>query len=95
MIYFIEGNEAVKIGYTGGDPLSRLRSLQTASPSELRLVAVMDGTPRDEGALHAKFHHLHLRGEWFRPADDLADFVATHARLTGISRLLQRRVDPT
>lgn len=70
-VYLIRhsGDNAVKIGYTDGDPVDRLSSLQTASASVLELVTTIPDAPRQvEQALHAKFADLRVRpnGEWFR-----------------------------
>jgi len=31
-----------------------------------------------EVRLHARFRHLRMRGEWFRPAPELHDFIKEH-----------------
>lgn len=66
-IYFIQGVDGgpVKIGLATS-PTDRLRQLQTASPVELRILRVIEGAvKKDESAIHRKFNHLHIRGEWF------------------------------
>jgi len=62
----------VKIGKSL-DPEKRLASMQTGSPVELQLLAVI---PRDvERELHDRFSHAHSHGEWFAPTEDLVAFV--------------------
>lgn len=74
-VYFISSGEAIKIGIST-DVVGRMRSLQTASPYPLRLMAFLPGaTPRDEAMLHRKFAHLRLEGEWFKPGPDLLEYV--------------------
>jgi hypothetical protein len=59
----LEGSPIVKIGYTGGDPLGRLRGLQTGLPFKLSLLWSVDGD--FEADLHARFAAYRVRGEWF------------------------------
>ena len=65
----------VKIGFTRGNPLARLASLQTGSPAPLRLWAYFDGTEELERAFHRTFAELHSHGEWFLIEYKLADFM--------------------
>ena len=57
-----------KFGFSG-DPLRRLRGLQTGSSEELFLIDCI-AVPRDrvreyERLLHSEFAHRRVRGEWF------------------------------
>jgi hypothetical protein len=82
-VYFVRFGEAgpIKIGRTDGDPMNRLAALQTAVPEELSLVATMPGVlPSTEMALHFRFKHLRLRGEWFKPEPDLMDYIRDYAK---------------
>jgi len=76
-IYFIEcrGAHTIKIGYTSSNPLSRLSSMQTGCPYELRLLFYVEGTLSEEKALHELFAPLLLRGEWFSDELKLADLT--------------------
>jgi hypothetical protein len=69
-IYFARAGEAIKIGFSTKTE-ERIASLQTAHFDTLHLLAVIDGSQKDERALHHKFRHLHIRGEWFRAEPDL------------------------
>ena len=75
MIYFIECGDLVKIGTTN-DVRARLSSLQTGNPAPMVLLGQMAGGMVVEGDLHRRFRALHVRGEWFRHADDLRAFIA-------------------
>ena len=63
MVYFIRQGEFIKIGFTES-PRNRLSQLQTANPTNLEVLLIIDG----ERDLEAKYHklfkdHAH-RGEW-------------------------------
>ncbi len=70
-VYFVrcETTRLVKIGFTVGSVKERLSSLQTGSASELFLIAAVMGSEADEKALHRKYDHVRVRGEWFRLTD--------------------------
>lgn len=74
-VYFITDGVAVKIGFSTFVP-SRLDGLQGAHHAELRVIAQFIGSPSDEQALHQKFRHLRLRGEWFQPNPEIDAFIA-------------------
>jgi hypothetical protein len=78
MIYFIQDTETrrIKIGVSA-EPAQRLKQLQTAHASELKLIAVMDGARNEEQALHQIF--TRKRGEWFEPTRDLLAFIKEKA----------------
>lgn len=80
MLYAIQvGDDGpVKLG-TAGDPVARLRALQTSHHSRLRLRAAWAGAHRDEQALHARFAAARLRGEWFAWTPELRTFVGERA----------------
>lgn len=74
-IYFIRsGHGAVKIG-KAVDPRARLRELQTAHPDSLTLIAAVPAHAALERAIHEKFKHLRMEGEWFRLETDLFEFI--------------------
>lgn len=76
-VYFIACDplDAVKIGYTRGDPAGRLRALQTGCPSPLRLIDFAPSNEDEERRLHRAFAPLHIHGEWFRHDHKLRDFL--------------------
>ena len=77
-VYFIQegGCEGhVKIGYTLGSPLERLRSFRTGNPRPLALLVAIPGARSLEVALHARFADLRIAGEWFRADARLLGFI--------------------
>lgn len=66
-VYFVQGGKYVKIGYTQNESVdSRIRSLQTGCPFQLRLLAVYPGNEKFERRLHRMFGPWRMQGEWFR-----------------------------
>lgn len=83
IIYFVRaaGTQFVKIGHSQGDLASRIATLQTGCPHELKALATVDGTQADESSLHRRFKHLAVRGEWFRMDEELKGFIAEIANV--------------
>lgn len=76
-VYFIQaGRGPIKIGFAT-DVFDRRAALQTSQPEHLRIVAKFAGTRQDERAMQARFAALRVRGEWFRPEDELLAFLAS------------------
>lgn len=64
-VYFVGTKDGpVKIGLTN-DPATRLQHLQTSSPDELLLLAVVPAGRSLERAYHSCFAGYRIRGEWF------------------------------
>ena len=82
MIYFIQDTATlnIKIGFTKGCPQARLESLQTGNPSELVLLAILDGERPQEADLHDWFKEYRIAGEWFRPGSEIIRFMVEWAR---------------
>jgi len=75
MIYFIRSyNKFIKIG-TSVNSGRRLKELQTASPIDFKIKAVLDGSYKTEKGLHELFSHIRHKGEWFRYTDELKWFM--------------------
>lgn len=76
MIYFISAGPdgPIKIGYAS-NPKKRLASLQTAHHQELTLLRVIPGNTTAEGILHRRFKKDRLKGEWFKPSEDVLGFI--------------------
>jgi hypothetical protein len=83
--YFItDGTGCVKIGKTENTS-ARLRHLQTGNPRALRVVLALPlgceflGNMKpgdwDEDALHQRFSHQRVRGEWFKFAGPVRQFI--------------------
>ena len=74
LTYFIQGVplSPVKIG-RAIDVASRLKSLQTGTPHELRTLLVLDGDREME--MHDRFARHRIRGEWFHWCDEIRQFI--------------------
>lgn len=77
-VYFVHAPETglVKIGFAE-NPIARLGKMQVDSPSRLILLAIEHGGKAREAQLHEQFTDLRARGEWFRFAEGLAEYVGT------------------
>lgn len=71
-IYFVQGENGgpIKIGYAT-DVADRIISLQTGYPDNLKLLLAFPGNHQYEKQLHKQFSKFQLRGEWFKPEDEL------------------------
>jgi DNA-binding Xre family transcriptional regulator len=80
LVYFIRAKrfELIKIGHAK-DVLKRAGFVRCEVRSNLVILATMDGGRETEMACHRKFAHLRVRGEWFRPAAELLDYIEHHA----------------
>jgi len=80
-IYFIRAGSTpfVKIGWTRNLRM-RLSVLQTGNQDTLKVLRVLSGGREREGSLHALFHRLRRRGEWFEMDGGLEQFIASAAR---------------
>jgi len=83
-IYFIQSGAdgAIKIGYTEGSPYRRMKSIQCNSPQPLRLLGTKTAESKAallsaEKRLHVAFATHHIHGEWFHPAPELLDYIAS------------------
>ena len=80
-VYFVfnADSNAIKIG-KARDLEKRIRSLQTVSPSRLKLLKATQVTDEKEASLlesslHRKFAHLRITGEWFKAESELLDYL--------------------
>lgn len=76
-VYFVQeaDNGAIKIGYADW-PKKRLKELQVGNPRELRIIGLLlTDDHREESRMHRRFAAHRLRGEWFRPAPELVEFI--------------------
>ena len=80
-IYFILNydSQAVKIGIAK-NVKRRLASLQTSSPSKLKLLGIIktksvNNARKIEKSLHEKFAKNRIRGEWFKANVELLDYI--------------------
>lgn len=63
-IYFIEHDQAFKIGFSS-NPEKRLLGLQTANYLPLRLIAKFEATFDREQLFHTEFSHFSYGNEWY------------------------------
>lgn len=65
-LYFVlcRTTNRVKIG-VANNPMSRFRSIQCGSPTDLTIVGLIWGPRTNEKMLHRKFRDNWVRGEWF------------------------------
>lgn len=99
-VYFVQAEELrlIKIGVTGRLEV-RLRGLAQASPDRLVALGVQhceDGGAL-ETALHARFAHARVHGEWFLPTEPLLDYIEYRAQLSpaALTRLNRVLTFPT
>ena len=71
VVYFIEavGADAIKIGFTMGDPMKRLAALQTGNHARLQLLGAVPVEVLSEKRFHQWFRQYRIHGEWFRAVD--------------------------
>lgn len=79
-IYFIDGGECVKIGYTRSIE-HRIKKMLTDAPVELKVLHIEPGTFKQEKIFHREFATLRVRGEWFRKAPELLAFIEQRKRI--------------
>lgn len=77
-IYFIQSIQGgpIKIGWSF-NPAVRIANLIPLNPWPLRFLALTPGYAQDEKAMHERFRHHRLHGEWFADAADLLDLIAS------------------
>jgi hypothetical protein len=81
LIYFIQAGEngPIKIGRSN-NPEDRLSQLQTANYNDLVLLWKYDEEEDyAESDLHDYYKEEKIRGEWFRPTENILDFIKNHA----------------
>jgi hypothetical protein len=85
-VYFIEavGQGLVKIGKGSGRPEGRMAVLQTGSGHDLRMLYAAWGWDyEEERALHKKFKHLLVRGEWYRLTPEIQEHIESLRKAEG------------
>ncbi len=81
-VYFFQDvdSQRVKIGVSW-NVKQRVRGIATQAGREVvALGYIPGGGDAMETELHAKFAHIRLIGEWFRPGDDLMAYIREHAK---------------
>ncbi|MEE9159946.1 MAG: GIY-YIG nuclease family protein [Gammaproteobacteria bacterium] len=74
-LYFAicEHTSRIKIGRSA-DPARRLKQLQAASPTPLRMENI-EGAGDIEPVLHRQFAHIRLHNEWFKAQSEMVDLL--------------------
>lgn len=92
-IYFIQDLKTglVKIGKSN-NPKLRLKTLQTGSSSELKLLKTIPGGIYLEQILHKYFNHIRKKGEWFMLDSELKAFI-NNSRQISISSVIEVTYD--
>jgi len=75
-VYFVQesGMHAIKIG-TAKNVDRRVKAMVVGTPHLLSVLAIIEGNREVESALHKRFAHARIRGEWFRATPDLLAFI--------------------
>lgn len=77
-VYFIQAeNGLIKIGKARHERalINRVRQAETMSPIPVTLLGIIPNVHQDYH-YHYQFAHLRQYGEWFKPGQDLLDFIA-------------------
>lgn len=71
-IYFIQcqSTKLIKIGFASNIK-NRFSSIQTGSPTPLKIIGAVVCDKSIEKKLHDKFENIRVHGEWFKPSDYL------------------------
>jgi hypothetical protein len=80
-VYFVQAGTFIKIGFTSHLP-ARLAELSVGSAEELKLVRYEIGDADRERHYHVRFAAFRMRGEWFKLAGELAQFLREPKRRT-------------
>lgn len=75
-IYFVTDGRAIKIGLAR-NLAKRMAGIQSATYLRLFLIGSVFLPIAHEKLFHSRFHHLKIRGEWFRIGRDLLQFIDT------------------
>jgi hypothetical protein len=80
-VYFAQAERQgeIKIGFST-QVENRLYHLGHQRFTAMSLLGWVRGGPQVEREMHAKFAHLRIGGEWFKPGPDLLEFIASSTR---------------
>lgn len=80
LIYFITDGDAVKVGLakSAKGARARLKNLQEANSTRLRIIAEFRGDVTLEKDLCRRLAPEWIRGEWFKDGDMLRQAMAEH-----------------
>ncbi len=74
-VYFAqrEADGLIKIGWSRSVKL-RMSAIRA------KVIGAVPGERAEEKVVHAKFAHLRVKGEWFRPGEELLEYIRTEAQ---------------
>lgn len=78
MIYFIECNDRVKVGFSE-NPWARMSKVSADAPYPCALIGVMHGDRKHEALIHAAWGHIHRHGEWFDLSEEFRAWIGENA----------------
>jgi hypothetical protein len=93
VIYILQvrGKGQLKIGFTENDPMRRVAAIQSASPYELELISSFAAIAQDELHLHKALEQHRIRGEWYRPSEEVMGYLEGHCPELRAKRPKSRR----
>lgn len=91
-VYFITCRKTgmVKIG-CAYDPFERLKTLQTGSPTKLKIEALLKGAAKREREIHKLLAKHRVHGEWFRICPEIEAIIREVAKPTRVKLLAEKR----
>jgi hypothetical protein len=79
-IYFAQGTITLNIKIGIADTIkieTRLKTIAAHSSDPVVCLKTMPGTTADEQELHRRFRDAWSHGEWYKPTDDLLEYIAS------------------
>lgn len=91
-VYFITCRQTgrVKIG-CAYNPFKRLKTLQSGSPTKLKIEALLKGSNKREKQLHKLLGKHRIHGEWFRISPEIEAIIKEVAKPTRVKLLAEKR----
>lgn len=91
-VYFITCRQTgrVKIG-CAYNPFKRLKTLQSGSPTKLKIEALLKGSNKREKELHKLLAKHRIHGEWFRISTEIEAIIKEVAKPTRVKLLAEKR----
>ena len=99
-VYLIEsnisGNITYKIGRTSRSTTERLAELSTGNAGEMRVVCEFESDNANliEKALHSRYQHNRLSGEWFKDNLTPSEFLKSCEEIDKSIKTLQKLDNP-
>lgn len=83
-VYFMRNGKYIKIGYTSESSLGRLETIKKSGGvimprgmdfTRTTLIGDVPGDMKAESALHKRFAHIRVSGEWFEATPELTNYI--------------------